>query len=151
MKDHHDPIFVGRLLNLEALHTTLLLSIAYSANCGGTGTVTGTSPNMILKGFMEEHYPESSELTFASWMAYNVPGMLICVCVGWITLQVLYVPCWTSKAERDFSGLPMRRDEGHVVDPPLVFKKGGLGRWERRALDGENGRRALKEGVPILE
>ncbi|GFY47781.1 hypothetical protein TNIN_81101 [Trichonephila inaurata madagascariensis] len=89
----------GPLLNLEALHTTLLLSIAYSANCGGTGTVTGTSPNMILKGFMEEHYPESSELTFASWMAYNVPGMLICVCVGWITLQVLYVPCWRKQNE----------------------------------------------------
>ncbi|GFQ73887.1 hypothetical protein TNCT_193461 [Trichonephila clavata] len=89
----------GPLLNLEALHTTLLLSIAYSANCGGTGTVTGTSPNMILKGFMEEHYPKSSELTFASWMAYNVPGMLICVCVSWIILQVLYLPCWRKQNE----------------------------------------------------
>ncbi|GFT97993.1 hypothetical protein NPIL_21391 [Nephila pilipes] len=89
----------GPLLNLDALHTTLLLSIAYSANCGGTGTVTGTSPNMILKGFLEEHHPESSELTFASWMAYNVPGMLICVCVGWIVLQILYVPCWRKQNE----------------------------------------------------
>ncbi|KAF8768342.1 Solute carrier family 13 member 2 like protein [Argiope bruennichi] len=45
----------GLLVALNALHKTLLLSIAYSANCGGTGTVTGTSPNMILKGFLEEH------------------------------------------------------------------------------------------------
>ncbi|GBN08258.1 Protein I'm not dead yet [Araneus ventricosus] len=89
----------GSVVNPDALHKTLLLSIAYSANCGGTGTVTGTSPNMILKGFLEEHYPESSELTFASWMAYNVPGMLICVCIGWLVLQVIYVPCWHKQDE----------------------------------------------------
>ncbi|CAL1290950.1 unnamed protein product [Larinioides sclopetarius] len=89
----------GSLLNLDALHKTLLLSIAYSANCGGTGTVTGTSPNMILKGFLEEHYPESSELTFATWMAYNIPGMFICVCIGWLVLQVIYVPCWHKQDE----------------------------------------------------
>ncbi|XP_054707089.1 solute carrier family 13 member 2-like [Uloborus diversus] len=76
------------------LHSTLLLSIAYSANCGGTGTITGTSPNMILKGFIEELFPESSEITFASWMLYNVPGMVICVTIGWIILQLIYIPCW---------------------------------------------------------
>ncbi|XP_055935460.1 Na(+)/citrate cotransporter-like [Argiope bruennichi] len=91
----------GSLVALNALHKTLLLSIAYSANCGGTGTVTGTSPNMILKGFLEEHYPESTELTFASWMAYNVPGMLICVCIGWLVLQVIYVPCWHKQDEEN--------------------------------------------------
>ncbi|GFS66185.1 hypothetical protein TNCV_2511261 [Trichonephila clavipes] len=48
----------------------------------------------------------------------------------------------TREAEGDFCGLPMRRDEGRVVDPPLVFKKGFL-RDERKALDGENERRAL--------
>ncbi|GFV49103.1 hypothetical protein TNCV_236371 [Trichonephila clavipes] len=61
----------------------------------------------------------------------------------------------TREALGDFCGLPMRRDEGRVVDPPLVFKKGFLGD-ERRALDGENLGRALKKrdldgGGPKLE
>ncbi|GFV96058.1 hypothetical protein TNCV_1870201 [Trichonephila clavipes] len=62
-------------------------------------------------------------------------------------------------AERDFGGPPMRRDEGRVVDPPLVFEKGffsgyesktpcpGSRELERRALVGENLRRELKKGT----
>ncbi|GFV16291.1 hypothetical protein TNCV_1670961 [Trichonephila clavipes] len=38
----------------------------------------------------------------------------------------------------------MRRDEGRIVDPPLVFKRVFLGD-ERRDLDGENLGRALKK------
>ncbi|GFX15982.1 hypothetical protein TNCV_522891 [Trichonephila clavipes] len=45
------------------------------------------------------------------------------------------------RSQGDFYGLPMRRDVEHVVDPPLVFKRGFLVD-ERRALDGENLRRA---------
>ncbi|XP_071033528.1 Na(+)/citrate cotransporter isoform X2 [Parasteatoda tepidariorum] len=85
--------------NYDKLHMALLLSIAYSANCGGTGTITGTSPNMILKGFIEEMYPETTEVTFASWMLYNIPGMIACVFVGWLLLQLLYLPSCKSKQD----------------------------------------------------
>ncbi|XP_035226421.1 solute carrier family 13 member 5-like isoform X2 [Stegodyphus dumicola] len=88
------PIKTESKVTHEVLRSALLLSVAYSANCGGTGTITGTSPNMILKGFLEETHPESSEITYASWMLYNVPGMIICVFIGWTILQLLYVPCW---------------------------------------------------------
>ncbi|GFX27901.1 hypothetical protein TNCV_3083241 [Trichonephila clavipes] len=52
----------------------------------------------------------------------------------------------TREAERDFGGLPIRRDEGRVVDPPQrclkrVFFSGDV----KRALDGENLRRALRK------
>ncbi|GFT09369.1 hypothetical protein TNCV_5062351 [Trichonephila clavipes] len=57
----------------------------------------------------------------------------------------------TREAERDFWGLPMRMDEGRVVDPPLVFKKGFFLQETRRVRDGENLRSALKEGGPRLE
>ncbi|GFS56511.1 hypothetical protein TNCV_4303111 [Trichonephila clavipes] len=49
----------------------------------------------------------------------------------------------TREAERDFCGLSMRRYEGRVVDPPWCLK-GFLGD-ERRALEGENLRRALEK------
>ncbi|GFV58915.1 hypothetical protein TNCV_1826231 [Trichonephila clavipes] len=44
----------------------------------------------------------------------------------------------------------MRRDEGRVLDPVLVFKMDFLGDG-RRALDGENLTRALKNGGPRSE
>ncbi|GFW52216.1 hypothetical protein TNCV_2426631 [Trichonephila clavipes] len=63
------------------------------------------------------------------------------------------------EAERDFCDLPIRRDEGCVVDPPLVFKKGFFFQetGERSpALDGEKGKRPALErenmrGEPWLE
>jgi sodium-dependent dicarboxylate transporter 2/3/5 len=35
----------------------LFLSIAYSANVGGVATLTGTTPNLVLKGSVDEYEP----------------------------------------------------------------------------------------------
>ncbi|GFW16109.1 hypothetical protein TNCV_4681011 [Trichonephila clavipes] len=51
----------------------------------------------------------------------------------------------TREAERDFYGLPIRRDEERVVDPPLVFKRVFFSGDERRALDRENWMRARRK------
>lgn len=71
----------------KLLRSTMLLSVAYAANIGGTGSLVGTGPNLVLKGLMDDLFPDSTELTFATWMLYNVPAMLICVLFGWIYLQ----------------------------------------------------------------
>lgn len=67
----------------KKLRTVMLLSVAYAANIGGTGSLVGTGPNLVLKGLMDDMFPESTELTFATWMLYNAPTMLICVLIGW--------------------------------------------------------------------
>ena len=37
------------------LRIALLLSVAYSANIGGTGTLIGSTPQLALKGIVEEY------------------------------------------------------------------------------------------------
>ncbi len=42
-------------LEWEKMRKCVLLSVAYSANLGGTGTVIGTGPNLILMGLLKEY------------------------------------------------------------------------------------------------
>ncbi|KAH9372634.1 hypothetical protein HPB48_016322 [Haemaphysalis longicornis] len=70
----------------RVLRTTTLLSVAYAANIGGTGSLTGTAPNLVLKGLMDDEFPGSTELTFATWMLYNVPTMVLLVLFAWLYL-----------------------------------------------------------------
>ncbi|CAG7732985.1 unnamed protein product [Allacma fusca] len=77
-----------------------LFATAYSSNIGGTGVVTGTAPNLIAFQLLKEvditQGGKSLDLTFATWMAYNVPTMILNVLVAWGYLIFLYfgVPDW---------------------------------------------------------
>lgn len=59
----------------------LLLGVAYGCNVGGMGTLIGTPPNALLAGFMEDTY--GIEISFASWMKFGIPFLII-------ALPVLY-------------------------------------------------------------
>ncbi|XP_064082342.1 solute carrier family 13 member 2-like [Macrobrachium nipponense] len=75
----------------RALKDMCFLAVAYSANVGGTGSMTGTGSNLVLKGILESSFDESTGLNFATWMAFNIPGMLLCVILAWIWLQILFM------------------------------------------------------------
>ncbi|XP_068207294.1 Na(+)/citrate cotransporter-like [Palaemon carinicauda] len=75
----------------KALKDMCFLAVAYSANIGGTGSMTGTGSNLVLKGILASTFGESTGLNFASWMAFNVPGMILCVVCAWVWLQVLFM------------------------------------------------------------
>ncbi|CAM1319358.1 SLC13A5 (predicted) [Pycnogonum litorale] len=76
----------------DKLRKALMMSAAYAANLGGTGTIIGTGPNLLLKGFLDDTYgAEQHGITFASWMLFNIPGMLICVVLAWIWLQIRFI------------------------------------------------------------
>ncbi|XP_054156182.1 Na(+)/citrate cotransporter-like [Oppia nitens] len=85
----------------DIIRKALLLSISYSANIGGTGTLTGTGTNLVLQGIYEDRYPKSSDLTFLRWFIYAAPGMLICVLVAWIFLYLSFI--WRNKDQLDES------------------------------------------------
>lgn len=75
----------------KKLRLAMLLSVAYSANIGGTGVVTGTAPNMVLMSQLQTTFGDSQPLTFASWMGFNIPGMVLCVFLAWLWLQYLFI------------------------------------------------------------
>ena len=90
--------------NQRKIKIMIYLSIAYAANTGGTGTLTGTGPNLVLKGIIGTLFGSRTPLNFASWMGFAVPTMLVNVIVCWIWLQLLYMgPPWRSGAKLRFA------------------------------------------------
>ncbi len=83
------PTFPASQHHGRRLRVTLLLAVAYSANVGGTGTLIGSTPQLALKGILEEFCGANTSLTFSSWMAVNVPAMLINTLLIWVWLQFL--------------------------------------------------------------
>ncbi len=68
---------------------SLLLCIAYAASIGGVATIIGTPPNGILVRFMAQTY--GVEVSFAKWMIFGVPLMLVFLpLTWWITTRVLF-------------------------------------------------------------
>ncbi|XP_076039989.1 Na(+)/citrate cotransporter-like [Oratosquilla oratoria] len=85
----------------QRLRNMCFLGTAYAANVGGTGSLIGTGPNIVLKGILESTYSEPTGLNFSSWMAFNVPGMLICVMLAWLWLQFHYIGIGKTKKIKD--------------------------------------------------
>ncbi len=86
--------------------TALMLGIAYAASIGGVGTLIGTPPNTILKGYVERTYGQ--EIGFAQWLAVGVPLVAVFLPLAWLYLTRVAFPV---RLGRIPGGRQMIRDE----------------------------------------
>jgi len=96
--------------NTQKVKEMLFLSVAYASSCGGVGTLTGTGPNLVLKGMIGTLFGSQTPLNFASWMAFAMPIAIVNLCLVWTWLQLYFI------------GLPWKRSSVNVGSKKAIQK-----------------------------
>lgn len=79
----------GNTKGFKLFALALFLGIAYSANIGGTSTIIGTPPNVVLMGYFKEFY--DYEVAFSDWILIGLPTAILLMLLTFILLtRVMY-------------------------------------------------------------
>ncbi|EIJ69494.1 DASS family sodium-coupled anion symporter [Pasteurella bettyae] len=101
------PLAMGILSNMDPekehnTYTFVLLGIAYSASIVGMGTLVGSPPNAIVASQLH--------LSFASWLKYGIPIMLILFPMMVAILYFNFRPKFNQKFQYNFEKIRMDRN-----------------------------------------
>ena len=72
--------------DVSSFGPALMLSIAYSASIGGTGTLVGTPPNLVFASVLKEVFPGSPDILFVDWLKIGIPFVIIFLPISWVYL-----------------------------------------------------------------
>ena len=86
------------------------LAVGYSANIGGTGTLTASAPNVILKGMLDARFSCQDDLSYATWLLYALPIIVVVLTLTYCWLLLLFI----------------RKDEGAAGPGPALQIKSFL-------------------------
>jgi sodium-dependent dicarboxylate transporter 2/3/5 len=64
----------------------LMLGIAYGCSLGGVATPIGTPPNIAFQGIYGTLYPDGPAISFARWMAFALPIVIVMLPIAWYIL-----------------------------------------------------------------
>jgi sodium-dependent dicarboxylate transporter 2/3/5 len=81
-RDPHEPAAGAQ--SPDAFAAAVVLGIAYAASIGGMGTPIGTPPNLIMTGYLREHY--GMDVSMLEWMRVAVPVLLVLLPATWVWL-----------------------------------------------------------------
>lgn len=113
----------------RSVRLMIYLSVAYAANNGGVGTLTGTGPNLVLKGMISTLFGSQTPINFASWMLFAVPTVLINLILCWLWLQILFIGVpWSNAGKNHGLG------DGESIRRILEEKYANLGPLKMRQI-----------------
>jgi solute carrier family 13 (sodium-dependent dicarboxylate transporter), member 2/3/5 len=80
----------GLIESEKKFSISLMLSIAYAANIGGTMTLIGTPPNVVMAGYLNQLL--DIQIGFAQWMIIGVPiGIILLTFTYFLLTKMLFV------------------------------------------------------------
>ena len=91
-----------RSAKAENIGKAILLAIPYACSVGGTSTLTGTAPNLVLNEYWAEQYPDSPiSLSYTEWMGFGIVNSICILIVMILYLNVFFIGirCDSNKEE----------------------------------------------------